>query len=103
MQGLLAYLRDSIYRGQDYSQHRRPPQQVFDFKRILIWVVGGLEIDKHEIYDVCLTGNEDNFENCVPKAFRRVGPEEICCREVLSDASNLGGKAILIHRAHDHT
>lgn len=74
----IAYLRELVYGRQHYSQHGRTSQQVFDFECILIRVVGGLEIDEHEVYDVGLAGNEDNLEDCVPKAFRRIGPEEIC-------------------------
>ena len=46
-------------------------------ERVLIGIVCRLIIVEHEVYNVGLRADEDDFEDGIPHVFGRVGPEEV--------------------------
>lgn len=68
----------SVVGGEEDCEDRGATDQVLDAEGVLVGVVGGLVVVEHEVDDVGLGGDEDDFEGCVPERGGGVCPEEVC-------------------------
>ena len=62
-----------LVREQD-GKHRGAAKEVFDFEGVLVRVVRGLVVVKHQVDDVGLGGDEDDLEGGVPEGVGGVCP-----------------------------
>jgi len=79
------HLGGGVLVGEHNGKHAGSAEEVFDAESVLVRVVGGLVIVEHQVDDVGLGSDEDDFEGGVPERKSRVGPQEIWREVWLAD------------------